>query len=1668
MIMPSKAKIAKSIADMAVELSSKVGTPAIRRADMPFKDVTKRIPELTEGAKRLGAGEINAADYSKLVSQHKPVDPYEFVPEPASVDDAIRALTRTSRERPGLPSKESYFGIPSKTLKEGDPVGIRLDIPSYEKEGTWIATIHGPQKGKNVYAGAGPRIGYEPFAAATDVSFMVQPKGALSIAQGSPKGTIATMEGKWKPLQADSVHKTASDYMKDPEWVQVGMDPTRHSYFYDRKTMQPVVGADEVIQVGPLVLARKPRYGNPKDFPFKGGGPVHKAGGGIMDAIEAAKASGKAGKPIALTPSPEWEREKYELAKRLMAASRAADRLGGSVPISGKQSDEYVPKREYEQVGVYEPTLKDRFKGVVEGGLRAVGSPRPRAESLANIAGEAAEFLPTPILAETAGRSFGQNLRKGNYGSAALDLIDPALYTIPLAPAAGRAVVKGAKALAPQFGNLAEQYMVRTGGIIPLDVWHGSPHKMAPTAKNPLGEFDPTKIGTGEGNQAYGYGHYVAERPGVAERYRHAGKMFIPADGSLPMNVVFKGKGPANQSALDAYGTLRHYDQDPKKVAEMLRMDPKFSDEAKWLEKNANDISIENASFLYKVDLPDEQIAKMLDWDKPLSEQPESVQKVLKDLAERDAKMYGEGGGLDYYMGDPESYSGESVYRYLTEQLSGQPEASSFLKEAGIPGVKYFDAASRDAGEGTRNFVVFPGGEEMLTIKERMKDGGVAHKAAGGIARRLAKYAKSFEPNKKTEIFIGWKSPLWNAAAGKKAVELEKAGVAPVDIWKQTGTFRSPDGDLRQEISDVGSMFRGEKEMKELAASMNQQEADIKQKIKESKEHPDLFPKQLKTAQGELRQQAKDIKARRTMESGPEYRVGLGNRAEFALEHPELYKAYPLLSGMDVQQGGRSGSALGGYSRGIHERDPGMVNIYDRGLANDPRSTMIHEAQHAIQNIEGWGRGGNTAMAFQNPEAHKILEGLRKEASTPLSFEDWYENNFKNSASYHLFGGKDINQAKKLYEDYAKAVPMLAKKFDREYQEQAARLYYDRLAGEAEARAAQARIDLTPEQRRDIFPLEVGDYGYDVKPEDIIVKRNKKGGQVSLDAMRLAVGGLAEDEGRSSLDVSLPPELIKELIDSDRKAKAAEFARRNGIQEMPRRSGLRLTPDMIEFDKNMKGFAGRATYDIPVGKYGNISPYIGGFVIKPKGMDAMGRLTNAGITYTDRFKDGGKVRKPVSLDAMRLAVGGMASGGVRRLISEGIESAVKAGKAAKKVEKEYRTPAKFERAPAKTVEEIEAIARRMAPQYLGEFVRKPESTFSVAGKSMKQYKREKDLPIVYSGERPTPAAFDIAKHEGEMMVGVPGDPTIAHRTLEQIGDIKPENPVQLYGGPLYGLEGEFWASGRGAATGLQSVAQRGSEAYGGVPVLGKYVRMPEGTSYALHTTDALIQFLRPDMLGKKKLEQLNSEIRKGSSKYKFPEFVGFEDPYLVLLQAQDNPNLRKHIDNVLLKPTTADKYGFKLSGPDIDAAITEAELRNLETGATGFSVGRLYPRANLTESAHPTYELDIPGRMIGQTKYPQPYELSFPDTLKFVRENLKPGVGEFGMFKMSGPRQIIDAQLIDEIKMYEDAMKRLTGKKKGGSVKLVAGGAVSSAQNKEMAEGGQITSDDLILEERAL
>jgi hypothetical protein len=307
------------------------------------------------------------------------------------------------------------------------------------------------------------------------------------------------------------------------------------------------------------------------------------------------------------------------------------------------------------------------------------------------------------------------------------ETIGAALTVAPMVAPAARMVGKGAmetgRFVAPKAGQLAEQYMVNTGGILPLDVYHGTPHTLPPTLKNPLGEFDASKIGTGEGAQAYGHGIYTAESPNVAKGYA---EQLSTAQGPLG-DVAKYWRKNGGESAFRSF-------------AKDAGLPPAE------IENTAN--VIRNTGNLYKVDLPDEKIAKMLDFDKPLSQQknildaltPENMGLTLRPSVNGGYMAYladGKPIGLQVKgvtpkvfrerwlerlkeMGDLEGGAGRAV-GYLGGTVPGDlpPLVSKALRQAGIPGIKYFDEMSRSAGEGTRNFVVFPGEEKNMTILER-------------------------------------------------------------------------------------------------------------------------------------------------------------------------------------------------------------------------------------------------------------------------------------------------------------------------------------------------------------------------------------------------------------------------------------------------------------------------------------------------------------------------------------------------------------------------------------------------------------------------------------------------------------------------------------------------------------------------------------------------------------------------------------------------------------------------------------------------------------------------------------------------------------------------------------------------------------------------------------
>jgi hypothetical protein len=265
-----------------------------------------------------------------------------------------------------------------------------------------------------------------------------------------------------------------------------------------------------------------------------------------------------------------------------------------------------------------------------------------------------------------------------------------------------------------------------------LKAYHGTPHKFAPTERNPLGEFSPEKIGSGEGQQSYGYGHYLAEAPEVAKFYRQQAGIAGPMDQFLMskkaedalQNLAERASKKNNRLAAGVYEELLMGDFSPdilrKKISSNLYLEPEEINQSLKALKRAEKVFAANKGHLYHIELPQEHVDQMLDWDKPLSEQPHAkaiLQKIGKEIALpkiHDAEGFG------------------FAYQTLSNAVGGQKNASALLKANGIPGIKYLDQQSRDNNQGTRNFVIFPGNEHLMKIVHREKKGGIVHMAKGG------------------------------------------------------------------------------------------------------------------------------------------------------------------------------------------------------------------------------------------------------------------------------------------------------------------------------------------------------------------------------------------------------------------------------------------------------------------------------------------------------------------------------------------------------------------------------------------------------------------------------------------------------------------------------------------------------------------------------------------------------------------------------------------------------------------------------------------------------------------------------------------------------------------------------------------------------------------------
>ena len=244
-------------------------------------------------------------------------------------------------------------------------------------------------------------------------------------------------------------------------------------------------------------------------------------------------------------------------------------------------------------------------------------------------------------------------------------------------------------------------------GVLGLNVFHGSPHK--------FDKFDMSKVGTGEGAQAYGHGLYLAEQPSTAAAYKQAGLTTNWADHVNKIgDTVFDQLGPTINGKVPFGPNQTLYSREEFKALNAANPTEVWARLSPSTRTKVENIITPKGN-LYKVDLPDEHIAKMLDWDKPLSQQPHIANAITPESMGLQFKQL-ENGYMGFVNernrpignmqkgGTPESFRERWINDFLTapdgrelyKRLGlTQEEGSRALAKAGIPGIRYLDQGSR-------------------------------------------------------------------------------------------------------------------------------------------------------------------------------------------------------------------------------------------------------------------------------------------------------------------------------------------------------------------------------------------------------------------------------------------------------------------------------------------------------------------------------------------------------------------------------------------------------------------------------------------------------------------------------------------------------------------------------------------------------------------------------------------------------------------------------------------------------------------------------------------------------------------------------------------------------------------------------------------------------------
>ena len=209
-------------------------------------------PEAREGLlEKQRGGEFNQGAHNRVVERDIPVREVDL--------PTAETLPTHDQIRDALPEGGSQGRVGMlHEIPAGTAVTLRQDVPSWER-GVGTVRVVGDVDGRNISS-------YE--AAVRILNPQMMPSAAMQrtaekIGAGAAKKPTITIEGV--------LHEDQSLPADLSEWTQVGFNPDRHSYYYDRSDrggITPVIGGSEAVQVGNTVFVKDPIFGKQSDFRY--------------------------------------------------------------------------------------------------------------------------------------------------------------------------------------------------------------------------------------------------------------------------------------------------------------------------------------------------------------------------------------------------------------------------------------------------------------------------------------------------------------------------------------------------------------------------------------------------------------------------------------------------------------------------------------------------------------------------------------------------------------------------------------------------------------------------------------------------------------------------------------------------------------------------------------------------------------------------------------------------------------------------------------------------------------------------------------------------------------------------------------------------------------------------------------------------------------------------------------------------------------------------------------------------------------------------------------------------------------------------------------------------------------------------------------------------------